>query len=350
MNDTAESAADATRARALQLLEDFSRRLLPGFVRRQIRWKRLSSDSRELVTDLRHRIAVDCLERPAALCAMAVSERNARWFRLLENEVRRGTRQRSGPGEAPVALDELPAPAVMSDPELRDLIECVPRPLRALLDHGFDHDGRPGLLGTAERLGICTTGARRMWVRLAERLGYGDDFLGFWRRRLGEVVLGMAADHLLASNRLQLLDGARWTDPRRRRRRLCGIRGQMRVRPLPADLKKTLASVRHCGKRAADFGEAVLLLRTADRLLPFDPAVPLWRFEAALLQDDLALAARCLRKAQHLGGAQVGVVLARARLLEVRGRGRAAERLLSRAIQRQRGEPKLIAALRAFGT
>lgn len=337
-------------ARALSLLDQFSDRILPGFLRRQVQWKNLPSDWRhELLTELRHSLAVDCLEQPEAVCDLDPRQRHSRWFRLLEREVRASRQRLSHRIDHGTPLDELPAAATLATPELYDLLELVPSALKRLLADGLEHEGRGGMRGTAARLGICRTRVRRMWVRLAERLGYDGEFLAFWQKRLAEAALGLAADLLRHGGGLRLLPGNRpQPDLQRRRQRVRGIGSHVRMRPLPPELMRSMAQVRKVGRAAAGVDHAVRLLELAAQLSPFDPAVPLWRFEAAMLQDDHALAVRCLRRAQGLGGEGVRVLLARARLLEARGRDIAAQRLLSRGVQRYRGEARLLAALRAF--
>jgi hypothetical protein len=93
-------------------------------------------------------------------------------------------------------------------------------------------------------------------------------------------------------------------------------------------------------------GTPLLLLTQAAAIWPFVGAAWLWLFEARTCTGDLRGAAAALRAfRERIGGERVAVTLARARLLEVRGRGRAAVALVERAVRRWSCEPRLRAAL-----
>src|SRR5262245_34435033 len=77
--------------------------------------------------------------------------------------------------------------------------------------------------------------------------------------------------------------------------------------------------------------EPLALLADARTLWPDHPAIPMWTFEAAAAAREPAAAARALREARRLGAGRVPIVLARARLLELRGKEHGARRLLARA-------------------
>ncbi|GAB4141675.1 MAG: hypothetical protein Fur0037_08580 [Planctomycetota bacterium] len=338
-------------ARALDLLEVFTRRILPGFLRRQAQWKRLPPGSQsDLVEDLKAALAVDCLERAAEICDLEPRERHGRWFRLLEREVRSSRpcmTHRANPAAEPdeIAVDPGPLPF-----EIEELMRAVPEPFEGLLAGAPPRGKQRGLSGTTARLKIGRLRVRRLWVDLAERLGFDDGFLSFWRNRLAEATLGLAADLLRRSEQLCLLRPARYApcDPQGRRRRLYRIRNHVRLRPLPSEFMRLMAAARRIGRRASSVEDAHSLLVVTRRLSPRKPAVLLWCFEAEILRGDLRSAARCLRLAQQLGGEDVRVLLARSRLLEARGRVRAARALLSRGARRYPADSRPEEALRRF--
>src|SRR5262249_60278497 len=75
----------------------------------------------------------------------------------------------------------------------------------------------------------------------------------------------------------------------------------------------------------------------AAALRPDSPPLGSWSFEAAVARGDLRAAAADVRRARGCGGDAVSQTLARARLLEARGRIAAALALLDRALARHRG-------------
>jgi tetratricopeptide (TPR) repeat protein len=227
----------------------------------------------------------------------------------------------------------------------------TPRLLDALAHSARQHrNGRANVAATAAPLGLHPRRVRQFWEEAAARLGYGDEYLQFWRQRLGEALTGLAADLLRDRGQCLLLAGPRnRPDPAGRLRRIRRIRSQLMVRPLPPDLRRALSpSLRRGGVHGLD---PRALLAHAAALQPDSPAVWSWSFEAAVARGDLRAAAADLLRARDCGGDAVSQTLARARLLEARGRHAAALALLGRALARlgDAGAVRLRNALAAAG-
>lgn len=335
---------DPARAAALRTLEPFARRLLPGLLRRLLGWRGFTEHARhDLRLDLEQELRLDCLLHAEAILRLPPRSRHQRWFRLVERWVYR-QRLRSQP-----TLDDVEpaAPTATADPaptaeNLRALLPDAPTPLleRLARDARRHRNGRCNLGATASVLGVHRRHVRRYWERAAARLGYGDEFLAFWRRRLAEALTGLAADLLRDDGSVHLLARPRpRPDPEGRLRRIRRIHGILRVRPLPVDLRRALAPLlRRADPRALP---PRALLALAQDLAPDCAAVALWQFEAALADARPDLAARAVRRARPLGADPVATALARARLLQVRGRPGAARGCLLAAAARHRDDRPL---------
>ncbi len=313
---------DAVRAQALAQLDGFCTRILPGTLRRIIRWKRLPQQSLpELQDEVRQELAVDCLQHGAQLVLLPDACRHSRWMRLAERFIYRTfvTRVPTTP-----VTEDLPAPAmggfVASEPHL-------PR---------FDRlaNGRANKAGTARRLGLSTRGLRRQLDAIAEQVGQGPTQHVFWQARLAEALTGLASDLLRDRHALHVLPRQRpCPDPAGRWRRLRRLAGRFPIQP--ATLRERSVLRRWRKLPLHDPSAPRRLLQNAVALAPHDCAGWLWLFEACLLDGDAAAAAMALRKCRHHAPPTVlASTLARARLAEVRGALARARGILQRAVRR----------------
>jgi hypothetical protein len=322
------------RETALAALTGFGERLLPGMLRRVMRWRGLSRfELRDLHEDILQELRLDCLEHAAEICRLTPRERHARWFRLAERWLYhyrlRGNTEPLDADRPPVAAA---VPGGIGQPVEVELAlgGVTAATTRQLLDGLRTHDnGRCHVSATARRLSISPRRLRRTWNSIARALGFDEEFLTFWRRRLAEAMAGLAADLLRDADRTRLLHRPRQCpDPRGRLRRIRRIQDELSILPLPPELRSALALV-----RAADLRDPELparVLATAEQLAPDLLALAAWRFEATLAVGDLRGAAKSLRRARALGLRRTASSLARARLHEARGRWNLAQALLRR--------------------
>ncbi len=311
------------RDEALRLLQTFAERILPGAMRRIAAWRNLPpAEVRDLCHEAHHELAIDCLQDPATIVALPPRQRHARWLRLAERWI---YRQRWRRGRDDVALDEFAAPpAVTASPAL---------PLAALAEVAL-RNGRWNVSASAAHSGCSPRWLRQQVDRVAERLGFGEDYRCFWRRRLGEAFTGLAADLLRAGGGLLLLPTTRpAVDVAARVRRIRRLAPRFVVRRSTLPERRML---RPWTKRARfDATTPRRLLEQAGELHPEAGAVWLWLVEACLAEHDLRGAAAALwRSRTSTARGTTAVVLARARLLEARDRWPAAVALLRRACRR----------------
>jgi hypothetical protein len=328
---------------ALALFEPFARRLLPGALRRLARRRGYTEARRvDLLADVKQELRLDCVEHAGLIVQLSAQERHQRWFRIAERWVYRQRLRVDRVGEGRPAREPsasaLPPDAAALAPTLADALPALPsRLLHALAHAARQHrNGRANVAATAAPLGLHPRRVRQLWEEAAARLGYGDEYLQFWRQRLGEALTGLAADLLRDRGQCLLLAGPRnRPDPAGRLRRIRRIHGQLMVRPLPPDLRRALSpSLRRGGAHVLD---PRALLSHAAALQPDSPTVWSWSFEDAVARGDLRAAAADVRRARGCGGDAVSQTLARARLLEARGRIGAATALLGRALARHGG-------------
>jgi hypothetical protein len=330
-------------------LERFLEETLPAALRRMRGW-RGRFDLDELRRELHQELVVDWLSHRTQLATLAPEARRRHWLRLLSRaHYRLVVRDGRTRAEA-AALDELPA----REPEL----SLLPDPmlgqfdrerLGRLLRHRHDlKNGRLNLRGSALAAGLTPGDLRRLWRRVAEQLGYGDEFLAFWRRRLVEALLGLVSDLLRDRSLVRLLDEPRRArpDPSGRLLRIRRIRKLLGVRPLPPELRRVLAH--YSSPQALAEATPQLVIADAQCLAPDEPAVLLWSFEVAIVHGQMRAASWVLRRHRLLHPGDPRALLARARLLEARGRVAAAAALLARANRRAPREPRLRAALLAL--
>ena len=336
-----------THTDALLLLQIFRRRALPTLLRRLHLWKGLDREQHhDLLEDLQQDLVLDCLENPELVVSLSSRDRHTRWFRLIErNHYQlhvRANRQRANSDQITSLHDG--GNASQFEAELDPLEACVedlPQPERRLLRRlaaSARHlkNGRLNCRASAHSLAMRPRDLTDAWCRVAEGLGYGEEFLAFWRRRLVEALLGLAADLLRDAGVVAILDEdrRRRPDPAGRLRRIDQLRKHLNCRPLPHEIKRVLA--RYPRTVRGRILHPLEILADAAELLPDSAAVHLWIFEAALAQEDLRVAAAAIRTARACHASPVPVLLARARLLEARGRRVAAGHLLRRNRGRDR--------------
>jgi len=334
----------------LAMLDGFVSRALPTILRRMRCWKGLNTRQHiDVIEDLRQDLVLDCLEHADAISSMTQAERHSRWFRLLERrhyELRVRAGRRCDAGSSPEQLGRSPEGPLMLEETLSANDQQTLRRLSAAAT--TLKNGRLNSEATAATLGVQPREVRAAWARVAAALGYDDRYLAFWRRRLVEALIGLAADDLRDRGLVRVFNDPPRSrpDPIGRLRRIRRIKRQLSVRPLPPDLKSVLAEFTRRG--VSDQPNCQRALHAARRLNPNCPAVHLWQFECSVAHRSLPQAARALRRARASGGDAVRLILARARLLEASGHHHKAERVLRRSATRHRGDARLTAALPAL--
>ena len=201
-------------------------------------------------------------------------------------------------------------------------------------------NGRINCRESALTLGMRPREIKAKWSEVAEDLGFDSKHLRFWRRRLVEALLGLAADLLRDEAKVTVHgeEARRRPDPIGRLRRVRELRRRIGCRPIPQDVKHVLT--RYHRRGSPEGLDPVSILRHAEVLIPDDPAVQLWLFEAHLAALDVAGATRAIRAARVCGAERVPVLLARARLLEFRGKESIARRLLSTRHETERRDDR----------
>lgn len=325
---------ETARAAALSLLANFCERILPGALRRIAIWKGIPRRTMlALRDDVRQELALDCLEHIDEVLAAPPARRHARWMRRAERHVyvllsrhRRYDDLPHEPTSPPARAHRWPAVELPSLVRLQNGRANVARSLRAA---GADR----------RRL-------RRRLDDVAEQLGWNDERYAFWRARAVEALIGLAADLLRERGQVLLLrPRPRPPDAERRLRRLRRLARRFPIRPATRAVRSALRPwLRGPVLERADPRR---LLEDAVALQPDAPAGWLWLFEACCSAGDLRAAARALRRGRQHGALRSGIALARARLLEARGRLDAGVRLLRRAARRWPAERALLTALRA---
>jgi len=322
---------DPLRREALLHLEAFCSRILPGTVRRIAMWKQLRSGHLpELVLELRQELAVDCLEDPATIVRLTAPARNTRWMRFAERWIYRHFLR--GRGES--VHEHLPAPPMGLPPQ------------QPLLAHGVSlTNGRWNMVRSAQRSGRRLVNLRRDLDELVAELGCDVDYDAFWRARLAEAMTGLAADLLRERGVVHALPRSRKSpDPRARLRRIRSIGARFRMRQATLDVRRMLRP----WLRGSTFTDDTprLLLDNAVTLAPVAASGWLWSFEANVARRNLRAAIVAIRRARRCRDrSRTAVTLARARLLEARGRLPAALALLRRAMRRWPRESRLRDAL-----
>lgn len=309
------------RVEALALLEDFTKRILPGAIRRIAAWKGIRRGQiPDLTDELRQELAVDCLLHADTVVRLPAPERHARWMRAAERWIyhhRVGRCKNTVMPDAPLAAR---SPAAETDP--------VSRPSVVVMGNG-----RLNLSATAASGRKEARRLRQELEMLATELGCDEQYLAFWRLRLAEALTGLAADLLRDRGAVRLIARQRPApDPRGRLRRIRRIAAHFRVRASTREVRSVLRDwVR---RPRLDAHAPRRLLEHATGLHPAAPGAWLWLFEACLVEADLGAALRAIRKGRRLGADRIAITLARARLLEARDRWPAATALIRRARER----------------
>ncbi len=327
----------------LDCLQDFFTRALPGAIRRLGCWQGLHQERHaDVIDDIRQDIAIDYLTHRDATLALPPSERHERWLRVMGRSHYRMRGRTNYLAIAEPALDALPAPAVDGVGELGDDNLHFAEQMCTSAVHL--KNGRINERQTARTIGVSENELRVRQQRLIEELGLDAQTVAFWRQRLVEALLGLAADVLRDGGHVAIHAEARRPrpDPRARLRRVLAIKARLRHVHQPPELRRVLC--RYGEKQRHQLDPATALLGAAE-LAPGLAAVHLWRFELCVACHDATGAARALRAARHCGPDPVALVLARARLLELRGREAAARLLLHRAVARHRADPRLMVSL-----
>lgn len=322
-----DPCADPCHHDVLALTQAFVERQLPWTVRRVAAWRSLPRNRvPELTADVAQELALDALQHAELLLTMPEAERSRRWHRLAERWLyhERMHSSRLSSAQLPEARTE---PGTADAPAGHDL----PVAQEAMVRLG---NGRTNYRVTAARIGTNPRTLKRRLDHWADRHGRGGTFLSFWEARAAEAMTGLAADLLQQQARLTLVRRRRQRpSPEARLRRLRRIARRFPLRP---STRATRALLRPW-LRWADLRtfRPRPLLESALRLAPQATATWLWLFEAAFVDGDLGAALRAIRSARHLAAPTPREqVLARARVLEARGRLAAAAALLERARSR----------------
>lgn len=333
-------------------LEQFLDGAVPVLLRRMHGW-RSRCDLDELAHDLRQELIVDWLARREQLRPWTPQQRNRYWLRLLSRAyyqlVVRTQRGRARGQD----LDLLPGPVATPDP-LSPATEIGPfdraQLLRIATNRCELRNGRFNLQRSAEAVGLTTKELRRLWQRLARELGYDEEFQSFWRRRLVEALLGLTCDLLRERGLVRLCNETKRLrpDPAGRLLRIRRIRDVLSICPQSVELRDLFVPYTRNGALASL--DPRRTIADAQALAPHDPDVLLWSFEVAIAHGQLRGATWLLRRMPRLAVPRVRWWLARARLLEARGRLAAARALITRKLPRLPRDPRLLAVATAFAT
>ena len=330
----------------LECLQEFFARALPAAIRRLRCWQGLHhARHADVIDDIRQDIAVDYLAHRDDALALEPRERHERWLRVMgrTHYQSRGRAQYFGIAEP--ALDTLPAPAI----EAVEGLDDDSADFADLMCSNAVHlkNGRLNERQTAQSIGLSECELRVRQQRLMEELGFDAQTVAFWRQRLVEALLGLAADVLRDGGHVAIHAEARRPrpDPRARLRRILALKAKLRHVRLPPEVRRVLS--RYGEKQRHQLDPATALLGAAE-LAPDHAAVHLWRFELCVACHDAPGAARALLTARRSEADPVAIVLARARLLELRGQEAAARMLLRRAVVRYRSDPRLTESLGNF--
>lgn len=326
------SRTDSDRTTALELLTRFQLEILPGALRRIATWKGIPRRLlQEWLDDVVQELAVDCLEHASVIVRLSERERHSRWMRRAEAVIYRLRRQMSG---LAAAVEE---PAVPSWQLERQPDVHLP-PLVAL------SNGRTNVLASIRQSGQARRDLREQLDQLAAQLGWDDERLEFWQARVVEALTGLAADLLLEEQSVLALSSLPLPAPDRRRARLRRLGARFPVQPSTRVVRSVLRPWIRRNKHPEM--DARSLLEQAVTLGPDSGAAWLWLMEACCHERDARGAVRAVWQARRCHGvSRSAVVLARARVFELRGRFDAGIKLLRRAKRRWPREHSIGAAL-----
>jgi hypothetical protein len=325
---------------ALAHLSQFAEQQLPLAVLRIARWRGLpSSELADLRQELHQELVVDCLERAPLLLALPDSVRIGRWLRRIEHWVyhhRLTWANRQPQHDLETLPDPGPAPILAGDP--LDDLELV-----------FCGNGRVNLAATRARTGRDERDLRRRLREIATDLGHDEAAARFWRLRASEAFVGLGADLLRSTSGLRLLGSGQ--RPPDLARRLARLRRLARRVPRGGPMRRVRALLlrwrqRHRSGQPFDAREA---LEAALAMAPERAPGWLWLAEAHLLAGQRWAALQAIRSARLCPHCPHGAqILARARVLEARGRFAAGLALVRRAALRWPSNRALRAALAAL--
>jgi hypothetical protein len=325
---------------ALRQLRHFAERVLPGTVRRILSWKGLPRpEADDLVAEVTQELSLDCLQRGAALVALPQKTRHSRWMRLTERWIYRN-RVRWLQHAPDTVLDEQPGHQELS---------AHPEDLLAALGIVRLRNGRCNVRGSSRGLRRSVSTVKNKLLLLAQEHGMPPDQERFWRHRVGEALVGLAADLLQDSGQLWLLPRPRHRpDPAGRLRRIRRLHNHV---PILGSSRATRTALRiHARQTTRNRIDPTALLRTATALCPESPVAWAWLAEACLMAGDLRGAMHAVRGARHNRAPRSSVLLLRVRLLDLRQRPAAAAQLLQRALRRWPREHSLQRAFAAART
>lgn len=335
----------AARDEALAMHTTFCSRILPQVLRRIAGWRRVPvANLGDLADDLSQEIALDCLEHTTEVLALPPPARHQRWMRLADRFVYRRTHHQRRHAELRADVVAPPQrPACEAEPAPRPAPGTLPTlpPPTGLVQL---QNGRINLGASAARCGSTTRRLRRELQVAASGLGVTTAHDDFWRRRLAEAMTGLGADLLRTQTALRLLGVRQPPQPDAHWRRLRRVGRRLQIREGTQHDRRLVRPWLRRFPRRADAPQQ--LLAHAVQLAPEHAPAWLWRCEERLAAADLPAAVAALRSCRRLATPPRGsVTLARARLLEMRGRGDAAVALLRRAARRWPFERNLRAAL-----
>ena len=322
-----------SRDRALALVEHFGRKLLPGVLRRIGAWKGIPPRQlADLQEDVLQELRVDCLRDAAELEAMTARERHARWMQLSERTVYRMRRHL----RRCTSLQAEPCGPAGETSETR-----LQLPNLVTLNNG-----RANVAESARAAGLGRRAMRQHLDDLAAQLGWCGEQRRFWRTRAAEALIGLAADSLRTAGEVRELSQPRPPDLAARRARLQRVARMIPVQPATLEERRALQP---WVRRPRPDPPPEDLLRSATALAPELAAGWLWLFEARVAAGDAQSASACLRRAGACSdAARSSVVLARARLLQVRGCTARALAMLDRARTRRDPDRRIEQALDLF--
>jgi len=312
---------ETDRTTALLLLARFEQKLLPGALRRIGMWKSIAPPLlREWRDDVAQELALDCLEHTSTILALGERDRHARWMRLCETTIYRQWRHRQ---TVPDTVEEPPAPEWQN--QQAPVVHLPP-----LVTLG---NGRPNLDASVKKNGRARRDLRNTLDALLADLGWGDDRNAFWQARVVEALTGLAADLLLEQNTIAPTHELPAPNPVLRRRRLRRLVKRFPVQPSTLPVRSALGPWRRTPRIPE--GTPRQILEQATVLGPHAAATWLWLFEACCHDRDAAGALRAVWHARRCRGvARTALVLARARVLELRGDLARGVALLHRAVAR----------------
>jgi len=205
------------------------------------------------------------------------------------------------------------------------------------------HNGRANVAESARAAGLGRRAMRRQLDLLAAQLGWDQDRRRFWQTRAAEALTDLAADQLRSVGAARERGESPTPDLAARRARLQRLAQRFPVQPATLQVRRALQPWL---RRQQPDPPPRELLRRATELAPNRAAGWLWLFELLTSSKEVAAATSVLRRASRCPDVErTSVVLARARLLQLRGMHGRASGALRRALQRRDPDRRLQRAL-----